>query len=245
MERGLTTILAFFVIVLVIVLVGKVETLDLDRQKAGEGSEERKEIERDITLLDYEEDLPVEMKKLQARWNIVNDLTVSEIETFPPEKLALLNVALITNLGTVILECFPDVAPNHTHNFLKLVNEGYYDGTLFHRIVPDFVIQAGQGARDVGYTLKAELSELEHQRGTLGMARTQASLDSASTQFYIALDKLPSLDKKYTIFGRVIFGMDVVDRIAQVPVGSKDRPKIPVQIWKAVILRPKGDGVDL
>ena len=248
MERGLTTILAFFVILMLIVVVGKYETMKMDREQAGGASEERQAIRKELDFLDYEEDLPVEIKKLQARFNIVNNLAVAQIDEMDVEKLRLMNVGLITNLGTIILEFFPDVAPNHARNFLKLANEGYYDRTVFHRIAPDFIIQGGRGERKVG-TVKAEFSDRKHDRGTLSMAHTGESVDSASSEFFICLGSEPSLDRDgnnpQTLFGQVVFGLDVVDKIANVPVGSNDRPKELVVVWAAVVLTSKMESSDL
>ena len=239
MERGLTTILAFFLIVMVVVLVGRYETARIDKRKAGAATTEaRQRVDQEFQWLNREEDLPIELKRLQARWKVVKDLTVAELDRMTPEQLKQINVGLITNLGTIVLEFYPDEAPKHVRNYIKLANEGYYDNTLIHRVVPDFVIQGGKGSYKVGYSLKAEISDRKHKRGTLAMARTQKGLDTASTEFYICLGDESDLDNQYTIFGRVIFGMDVVDTIASVPVGSKDRPKHPVAVWKAVVLEP-------
>jgi len=242
MERGLTTILAFFLILMVVVLWGKYETMRIDREKTGDVNvEERERIKEDLEWLDREEYLPIALKILQGRYDIVKDLTMAQLEMMSAEELRLTNVALITNLGYFILEFYPSEAPNHVRNFIKLANEEYYDDTFFHRVVPDFVIQGGKGSYDVGYTVKAEISEREYIRGTLAMARMQESLDTASTEFFILLEDQEKMAEDYpcTIFGRVAFGMEVADKIAQVPIGSKERPKVPVEVWKAVVLHPK------
>lgn len=242
MERGLTTILAFFLILMVVVLWGKYETMRIDREKAGDvNMEERTRIKEELEWFEREKYLPIALKMIQARYDIVKDLTMAQLDKMTAEEFKLTNVALITNLGYLILEFYPNEAPNHVRNFIKLSNEEYYDNTFFHRVVPNFVIQGGKGSYDVGYTLEAEVSEREYVRGTLAMARTQDSLDTASTEFFILLEDQEKMAESYpcTIFGRVAFGMEVADKIARVPIGSKERPKVPVEVWKAVVLHPK------
>ncbi len=135
-------------------------------------------------------------------------------------------VEIITDKGRIELELFDQVAPRHTENFRTLARQGFYDGLRFHRVVPDFVVQAGcpftredahdprAGTGDPGYRVAAEFSSEPHRRGTLAMARS-ADPDSAGSQFYICLADAPFLDGKYTVFGRVSGdGMAVVDQIA-------------------------------
>lgn len=137
-----------------------------------------------------------------------------------------------TSKGVIVLEFFPDAAPNTVASFIELADAGFYDGIKFHRVVPRFVVQGGDpltrdltadevragapgvGTGDPGWKQKAEFSDLKHERGTLAMARGQYSVDSAGSQFYICLEPQPSLDGQYTIFGRVASGMEVVDAIA-------------------------------
>jgi dolichyl-diphosphooligosaccharide--protein glycosyltransferase len=134
-----------------------------------------------------------------------------------------------TTQGTIKMEFFPEAAPKHTENFINLANDGFYDGVLFHRIQPGFVIQGGDpntitgtdrniwGTGGPGYTVDAEFNNIPHDRGIVSMARA-ADPNSAGSQFFIVLqgDELTkaALDNKYTVFGRVIEGMDVVDKIA-------------------------------
>ena len=133
-------------------------------------------------------------------------------------------VAVITTpKGVIRLRFFGDVAPNHVKSFIELATSGFYDGTTFHRIEPGFVAQGGDpysktGAGPVGtggpdYRVKAEFSDKPHLEGTLAMARSQDP-DSAGSQFYICLAPAPFLDGKYTVFGEVIEGMDVVKKLA-------------------------------
>lgn len=156
-------------------------------------------------------------------------------------------VAVIeTRLGTIVLEFFPDVAPGHVGNFKKLAREGFYDGTTFHRVIPDYIIQGGDplskdddrsndGTGGPGYTIQAEFNQRPHLRGTLSMARAQDP-NSAGSQFFICLRPAPMLDGKYTVFGQVIKGMDAADRIANLPRDVRDNPLEPVPMEKVTIV---------
>jgi len=138
------------------------------------------------------------------------------------EEMARQRVVLETSLGNITIELFPDRAPNHVRQFLRLAASGVYEGTSFHRVVPGFVIQGGYLAtrtdpldeRQQGYvrTLEPEFNATKHERGILSMARG-AELASATTSFFIVLAPADSLDGKYTAFGRVVAGMDVVEKI--------------------------------
>ena len=120
--------------------------------------------------------------------------------------------------GEIRLEFFPEDAPKTVENFVTLAKKGFYNGLNFHRVVPDFVVQGGcpkgNGTGGPGYTVKAEFNKQKHVRGTLAMARSQHP-DSAGSQFYICYGTTPHLDGQYTIFGRVVSGMELVDRIKQ------------------------------
>ena len=120
--------------------------------------------------------------------------------------------------GEIRLEFYPVDAPKTVENFVTLAKKGFYDGLTFHRVVPDFVVQGGcpqgTGTGGPGYTLKAEFNKQKHVRGTLAMARSQHP-DSAGSQFYICYGPTPHLDGNYTVFGRVVSGMEHVDRIRQ------------------------------
>lgn len=134
----------------------------------------------------------------------------------------------------VIIELYPQVAPNTVDNFISLVQDGFYDGLIFHRVIPGFMIQGGDpegtGSGGPGYSIKGEFesndfsNELEHNRGVLSMARSQ-SPDSAGSQFFIIHEDSPHLDGDYAGFGQVIEGMDVIDDIAEVPTNNQDRPE--------------------
>ncbi|MQY64842.1 MAG: peptidylprolyl isomerase [Calditrichaeota bacterium] len=147
-----------------------------------------------------------------------------------------------TSAGTIKLRLFIDVASGHSNNFKRLANFGYYDSTTFHRVIPGFVIQGGDllsrdaqrandGTGDPGYTIPAEFNPRPHRKGTLAMARS-SDPNSASSQFYIALSRLPQLDNRYTVFGEIIEGMAVVDSIAAAETDSGDNPVQPQRIFR-------------
>ena len=156
-------------------------------------------------------------------------------------------VAVIqTRMGEIVLEFFPDVAPQHVNNFKKLARAGFYDGITFHRVIPGYIIQGGDpnskdddrgndGQGGPGYTIPAEFNDRPHLRGTLSMARGQDP-NSAGSQFFICLRPAPLLDGKYTVFGQVIKGIDVVDRIANVPRDIRDNPLEPIPMEKVTIV---------
>lgn len=154
-----------------------------------------------------------------------------------------------TKHGNIVCSFHPEVAPGHVDNFLKLAREGFYDGTAFHRVIPGFMIQGGDpnsksadksrhGTGGPGYTIKAEFSRKPHKRGTISMARS-AHPDSAGSQFFICVADAPQLNRQYTVFGEVVSGMDVVDKIVNQPRDSRDNPNERVSI-KVKIIEPKG-----
>lgn len=128
-------------------------------------------------------------------------------------------VELDTEFGPLTVELWNDVAPGHAANFIKLVDDGFYNGLTFHRIIPKFVIQGGcprgDGTGGPGWTVKAEFNDRKHEKGVLSMARSNDP-DSAGSQFFICLGRehCQHLDKQYTAFGTVIDGIEVVDQIA-------------------------------
>ena len=126
--------------------------------------------------------------------------------------------------GSVVIELFPKDAPQTVNNFVKLVNNKFYDGLMFHRVVPGFVVQggdpSGNGTGGPGYTIKLEASGLKHETGSVAMARKQSN-DSAGSQFYICLAPQPSLDGKYCVFGKVVSGMDLVNKIERGDIMKK------------------------
>lgn len=130
-------------------------------------------------------------------------------------------------------ELYPEVAPNTVNNFISLIKQGFYNGIIFHRVIPGFVIQAGCpegiGTGGPGYRIKGEFSSngfennLRHERGVLSMARTAAP-DSAGSQFFIMVDRAPHLDNDYAAFGKVIEGMENVDKIVNAKRDYRDKP---------------------
>jgi peptidyl-prolyl cis-trans isomerase B (cyclophilin B) len=160
------------------------------------------------------------------------------------EELAQQRVALETSLGNITLELFPDRAPNHARQFLRLAASGVFDGTAFHRVVPGFVIQGGYLAtrrepldeRQQGYvrTLQPEFNATKHERGILSMARGDEPA-SATSSFFIVLAPAESLDGKYTVFGRVIAGMDVVEKIEAAPRDG-ETPATRIDVMRARVV---------
>jgi peptidyl-prolyl cis-trans isomerase B (cyclophilin B) len=130
--------------------------------------------------------------------------------------------------GDVHIALKPDVAPNHVERLKELTREGFYDGVIFHRVIPGFMIQGGDptgtGSGGPGYKVKAEFNARKHLRGTLSMARTNDP-NSAGSQFFIMHGDAPFLDRQYTAFGQVTSGLDVVDKIVNQPRDASDRPK--------------------
>ena len=143
------------------------------------------------------------------------------------------------NGGIITAELYPDVAPQSVYNFISLANSGFYDGLIFHRVIPGFMIQGGcpegTGMGGPGYCIKGEFlfngvdNKLKHKRGVLSMARAQ-SPNSAGSQFFIMHQDAPHLDKQYAAFGKVLSGMEVVDAICQVKTDRNDRPEAEQKI---------------
>ena len=148
------------------------------------------------------------------------------------------------NGGVIEIELNPEAAPITVKNFEKLVGEGFYDGLIFHRVIPGFMIQGGDpqgngmGGSDekiVGeFRANGYNNPIKHTRGVISMARSYAP-NSASSQFFIMHDDAPHLDGQYAAFGKVVSGMDVVDEIASIPTDYSDRPKIAMRMKKVYI----------
>jgi peptidyl-prolyl cis-trans isomerase B (cyclophilin B) len=169
-------------------------------------------------------------------------------KNFTPEeikKMSETTAILETKFGNIELLFFPDVAPNHVNNFIGLSKKGAYDGTLFHRVIPKFMIQGGDpnskdsdrskhGTGGPGYTVKAEFNNKPHKRGILSMARAQ-NPDSAGSQFFICVADASSLNQKYTVFGEVVSGMDVVDKIVSQPRDARDNPLEKVEMKVKIV----------
>jgi cyclophilin family peptidyl-prolyl cis-trans isomerase len=169
-------------------------------------------------------------------------------------------VAVIsTKFGDMVVEFFPDVAPMHVENFQILAEEGYYNGTTFHRVIPGFMIQGGDpNSKDLdrmndgtggragkffgigrendpeSWTVPAEFNDTPHQRGTLSMARSQ-NIDSGSSQFFICHDNAPFLDGQYTVFGQLISGIEVVDEIVNSERDPRDNPIDRVEMTVSLV----------
>jgi len=184
---------------------------------------------------------------------VITDVAIRE--TPPPEPepfasdaptaLAQYRAALETSLGTITVEFFPDKAPEHVRNFLRLAETGVYDGTAFHRVVRGFVVQTGaltsrapltEKQRKYVHTLKPEFSDTPHVKGILSMARGDDPA-SATTSFFIVTGNASSLDGKYTVFGRVVDGLPVVDAIEQAPVNG-ETPVTRIELTRVRIIRP-------
>jgi peptidyl-prolyl cis-trans isomerase B (cyclophilin B) len=165
----------------------------------------------------------------------------------PVEELDDYNVLLVTSRGNILVEFWPQAAPNHVRNFLALAAEGFYEGTIFHRVIPGFMIQGGDptgtGTGSGPRHVKAEFStdpRYSHVRGVLSMARS-SDPNSASCQFFLMHDvgaqQTKALDGQYSAFGRMLSGTEVVDSIANTPRNQQDRPNQPQTIEATVIVK--------
>ena len=157
-----------------------------------------------------------------------------------------------TKFGDIHIKLYPDVAPNHVENFIKLAKSGFYDGTIFHRVIPGFMIQGGDpntknslrkdtygqgGPKDEKgnpILLKAEFSDIPHKRGIVSMARANEP-DTAGSQFFVVVEQSPFLDGKYTVFGEVTKGLGVADRIVSVPKNDHDLPNERIEMTVTII----------
>jgi peptidyl-prolyl cis-trans isomerase B (cyclophilin B) len=157
------------------------------------------------------------------------------------------DVTIKTNFGSIKFGLLPELAPETTRNFLKLAKSGFYNGTLFHRVIPGFMIQGGDpntkspdknvwGQGGPGYNLKAEFSSRSHLEGIVSMARA-ADPDSAGSQFFIVTsnNNTESLDRQYTVFGKVTEGMDVAHKIENLPRDGNDCPEQEAKMLEVVI----------
>lgn len=155
---------------------------------------------------------------------------------------------IVNNEEKIVIELDPNVAPNTVNNFISLAEDGFYDGLIFHRVIKDFMIQGGcpkgDGTGDPGYSIKGEFSEngfennLSHERGVISMARAQDP-NSAGSQFFIMHKDSLFLDGKYASFGKVIEGIDIVDKIAEVKTDKRDKP-LEEQFIKSVTVDLNG-----
>ncbi len=154
-------------------------------------------------------------------------------------------VNIETNHGNISINLFPELAPETVRNFEKLVRDGFYNGTLFHRVIPGFMIQGGDpntktdnksswGMGGPGYNIKAEFSSRSHLRGIVSMARSQDP-NSAGSQFFIVTSDSAFLDREYTVFGQVTKGMEIADKIVNVQKDGNDCPLEKVQMVKVTL----------
>ncbi len=173
-----------------------------------------------------------------------------------PRDYANTLATLQTDMGDITVKFLYDKAPHHVQNFVDLAASSFYDGTMFHRVIPGFMIQGGdpntKKAEDPLHPygtggnvvdgkevrLKAEFNDVSHKRGILSMARSQ-NPDSASSQFFIVVKDSTFLDNQYSAFGEVVSGMEAADKIAAVPRGANDRPNTPVRIKKILLTQAK------
>ena len=152
-----------------------------------------------------------------------------------------------TKFGKIEMELFADKAPGHVKNFKDLAKKGFYDGTIFHRVIPGFMIQGGDpntksddrathGMGGPGHSINAEFNDTPHKRGILSMARSQ-NPNSAGSQFFIVVKKSSFLDGKYTAFGKVLSGMAVADQIVNAPRDKRDNPDERIEMKVKVVNR--------
>jgi len=154
-----------------------------------------------------------------------------------------------TKFGDMEVKFFPALAPKHVENFITLAKSGFYDKTLFHRVIPGFMIQGGDpntkdtnkkseyGMGGPSHKLKAEFNAKPHTRGIVSMARSN-NPDSAGSQFFIVVKDSPFLDRQYTVFGEVVRGMDVADKIVNAPRGQNDLPNERIEMTVTIVDKP-------
>ena len=168
----------------------------------------------------------------------------SRMEEIMSEKKNPIVTFEMENGDVIKAELYPEIAENTVNNFISLVNKGFYDGLIFHRVINGFMIQGGcpegTGMGGPGYSIKGEFAHnggensLEHTEGVLSMARAMHP-DSAGSQFFIMHKAAPHLDGEYAAFGKVTEGMDIVNKIAEVPTDYSDRPLDPQKIKKVTV----------
>ena len=169
----------------------------------------------------------------------------------PPPSLGP-QVIIKTKFGDIHIKLNPEVAPNHVKNFIQLSKSGFYNGTIFHRVIPGFMIQGGDpntknslrkdtygqgGPKDEKGNpifLKAEFSDIPHKRGIVSMARANEP-DTAGSQFFVVVEQSPFLDRKYTVFGEVVKGLGVADRIVSVPKNDHDLPNERIEMTVTIV----------
>ncbi len=175
-------------------------------------------------------------KKMEATAEVQTPESAPASDSAMPADASNPQVIMETDSGTIVLELFPKEAPVTVENFLKLVNQKFYDGLIFHRVIPGFMIQGGDpkgnGSGGPGWTIQGEFGARKHILGTLSMART-ADPNSAGSQFFICVASAPHLDGQYAAFGQAISGAEVAVKISTVPRDGMDKPLSPIHIKKA------------
>ncbi len=175
-------------------------------------------------------------------FSVVSLESVMAADTAPKASRAIIK----TKFGDIEIEFYPDVAPRHVENFIKLAKDGFYNGTIFHRVIPGFMIQGGDpntkdtlkkdtyGQGGPGHNVKAEFNDIPHKRGIVSMARA-ADPDSAGSQFFIVVEDSRFLDRKYSVFGQVKKGIGVADKIVNLPRDERDNPKERVEMTITIV----------
>jgi peptidyl-prolyl cis-trans isomerase B (cyclophilin B) len=176
----------------------------------------------------------------------------AEVKPVAPPPIPGPTVIVKTKFGDIHIKLYPDVAPNHVKNFIQLAKSGFYDGTIFHRVIPGFMIQGGDpntknslhkelygqgGPKDEKgnpILLKAEFSDIPHKRGIVSMARANEP-DTAGSQFFIVVESSHFLDGKYTVFGEVTKGIGVADKIVSMPRNDRDLPNERVEMTVTIL----------
>ena len=183
------------------------------------------------------------MKALTRNLVVVFLSTLSLTAVVSAQEIAVIE----TKFGKIEVQFFEDKAPGHVKNFKDLARKGFYDGTIFHRVIPGFMIQGGDpntksddrsdhGMGGPGYSIKAEFNDTPHKRGVLSMARSQDP-NSAGSQFFIVVKDAAFLDGQYTAFGKVLSGMTVADQIVNAPRDRRDNPNERIEMKVKVINR--------
>ena len=187
-------------------------------------------------------------REVQTLAPVGEGVAFMDTEAISDEALADYKVLLRTNRGDMLLEFYPHLAPGHVRNYLDLSYSGFYDGVLFHRVIPGFMIQGGDpltkdatkvrqwGSGNGPRQLPAEFTTEKHVRGILSAARLGNDVNSASCQFFVMHATYPSLDGQYSVFGKLVSGYDTLDAIATAKRGAQDRPDAEQKILTAIVL---------
>ena len=186
---------------------------------------------------------PVPKQSEQPAAPATSESPAKQLELKSSDQHPVLTIEL-SNDKVIKVELYPEVAPNTVNNMISLANKGFYDGLIFHRVIPGFMIQGGDpqgnGGGGPGYSIKGEFSSngfenlLSHKRGVISMARAKPK-DSAGSQFFIVVADSTHLDKEYAAFGEVIEGMEAADEIAVQQSGQNDRPLEPIAMKKVTV----------